>query len=128
MKKLIVASVLGLTALSAQAEYIPNAPHPEIEVRKLGAECKELMYAQAKPTESERAKGQIVSSFIDAFGKYGWKLNSKGQYVNFTCSRYGNYVMIAPKSVIDSDIAREKQARIDSQKASADRVKNSGLL
>jgi hypothetical protein len=36
--------------------------------------------------------------------------------------------MIAPKSVIDSDIAREKQARIDSQKASADRVKNSGLL
>ena len=128
MKKLIVAGMLGLTAITAQAEYIPNAPHPEIEVRKLGAECKELMYALAKPTESDRAKGQIIRSAVDAFGKYGWILNSKGQYVNFSCSKYGNYAMIAPKSIIDLEIAREKQARIDEQKASADRVKNSGLL
>jgi|688.fasta_scaffold1311190_2 hypothetical protein len=130
MKKLITAVILATTAITAQAlSYEPTSPHPEIELRKLPAgECKELMYASAKPTDADRAKGQLISSAVDAFGHYGWRLNSKGQYVRFTCSKYANYALIAPKSVIDTELAREKQANVDKQKAKDLRIKNSGLL
>ncbi len=131
MKQLITAVVLSTAAITAQAlTYEPTSPpHPEIEIRKLDSgTCKELMYASAKPTDADRAKGQLISSSVSAFGKYGWRLNSKGQYVEFTCAKRANYVLIAPKSVIDAEIAREKQARINNQKAKEDRIKNSGLL
>ena len=124
MKRIIPAIILATAAITAQA-----SPHPEIELRKLDAgECKELMYASAKPTDADRAKGQLISSSVDAFGHYSWRLNSKGQYVQFTCSKYANYALIAPKSVIDAERAREKQANVDKQKARDARVKNSGLL
>jgi hypothetical protein len=126
MKQLITALVLAATAITAQA-YEPTSPHPDIEVRKLGGECRELMYALAKPSAAEQAKGQIIGSSVWAFGK-GWRLNSKGQYVVITCSKYSNHALIAPKQIIDAEINREKQARIDNEKARATRVKNSGLL
>ena len=130
MNKLLTALILSATALTAQAlPYEPTSPHPDIELRKLDAgECKELMYASAKPTDADRAKGQLISSAVSAFGKYGWRLNSKGQYVYFACSKAANYALIAPKSVMNAELAREKQARIDNQKARDARVKNSGLL
>jgi len=134
MKQLITALILTVAAITTHAstkdEWIYSVAskiHSEVKVQKIDseAECLEI---------SRNLKGPRISYTGDR-NEYGTaptfygQLNSKGQYIEFHCSRKRtSWALIAPKSVIDSLIADQKKKQTQRSQHLNNKVKSSGLL
>ncbi len=135
MKKLVIAGVLGLTAITAQAGDSIKAPHPDIEVKTFNG-YSSCMEVSRELWKAPPGTGALLKA-ADYFNVYGdsWIKNSKGQLISFHCGspKYFRgqtpaHALVAPQSVIKAQYNVETQSQHDKILEKQNRVKNSGLL